>query len=184
MSYQPTNRTILTSLNSNHLQSNFSSKSLNHSLSFPSKSPHTRQEFKAESDINTIMARYIRTGELPHVNTIAPQYFEASGVDFQTHMQAIAEAKSLFAQLPSAIRNRFYNDPGQFVDFCSEPANRTELAHMGLLSPEATRSVLYPEPPQPTGRRVDYVSSPAPEFVSKSPVPSLPLGQSTPSSEA
>lgn len=147
MSYQPSNRTLLLSLNSDYLQSNYSSKSLKHSIHFPKTSKHTRQEFAAECDINTIMARYIRTGEMPHVNLRAPQYFDSSGVDFQTHMQAIGEAKSLFAELPSDIRNRFRNDPGQFIDFCSDPSNRTELAHMGLLSPEAARSVLRPSAP-------------------------------------
>lgn len=147
MSYQPNNRTLLLSLNSDHLQSNFSSKSLKHSIPFPKSSKHTRQEFAAECDINTIMARYIRTGEMPHINLRAPQYFDSSGVDFQTHMNAIGEAKSLFAELPSDIRNRFRNDPAQFIDFCGDPANRTELAHMGLLSPDATRSVLRPSSP-------------------------------------
>jgi len=119
------------------------------SLSFPLNSPHTRQEFRDESDINTIMARYLRTGELPHVNTIAPQYFDAAGIDFQTHMQSIADAKSLFAQLPSSVRFRFANDPGLFIDFCGDESNRPELARMGLLSPDAARKALHPTPPKP-----------------------------------
>lgn len=147
MSYQPTNRTPLSSPSAPHIQRPYTLKPRTFGISFPEKSRFTRQEFKDESDINTIMRRYLRTGELPHVNTLAPQYFDASPIDFQGHMQVIAEAKSLFAQLPASIRSRFYNNPGQFVDFCSDPANRTELAHMGLLSPEATRSVLNPVPP-------------------------------------
>lgn len=168
MSYQPSNRTPLTSFNSNSFQSFFSDKPRSHALTFPPQSKHTRQEFKEECDINTLMARYMRTGELPHVNLIAPQYFEAAGVDFQTHMLAVAQAKSLFAQLPSEIRNRFYNDPGQFVDFCSEPSNRVELAHMGLLSPEATRSVLNPTPPLATAPK----AAPAPSQAPSAPAPS------------
>lgn len=166
MSYQPSNRTTLYSHNPSNLQTHTTSKQLDFSIKFPPTSKHTRQEFKAECDINTIMGKYMRTGELPHVNLVAPQYFDASGVDFQTHMNAIAEAKSLFAQLPSAIRNRFYNDPGQFVDFCSEPANRTEMAQMGLLSPDVTRSILNPIPPTATTSK----TAPAPAESQPAPV--------------
>lgn len=152
--------TKLTINKNSNIQSPFSTK-LKQSLTFPSQSPHTRQEFKEESDINTIMARYMRTGELPHVNTQAPQYFDASGVDFQTHMEAVASAKSLFAQLPSNVRARFANDPGLFIDFCGEDGNRTELAKMGLLSPEATRKALTPTPPSAPAASVPPNASPS-----------------------
>lgn len=156
MSIQSNNRTKLISPKNSITQLQHSIKQ-KHSLKFPLNSPHTRQEFKEESDINTIMSRYMRTGELPHVNSVAPQYFDASGIDFQTHMEAVASAKSLFAQLPSHVRARFFNDPGQFIDFCGEEGNRSELAHMGLLSPEATRKALTPPVP------IDLQTKPAPE---------------------
>lgn len=166
MSLNLSNRTPLSTA-SNFYLSQYSAKPRLHGLTFPEVSPITRQEFKAECDINTLMAKYQRTGELPHVNLLTPQYFDAPGVDFHTHMNAVAQAKSLFAQLPSGVRNKFLNDPGRFIDFCSDPSNRTELAHMGLLSPEATRSVLNPTPPtamvtaKPTARPAPP-SDPAP----------------------
>lgn len=162
MSYNPSNRTKLFP-SSSPITSQFSTKS-RVSLTFPDRSPFTRQEFRDESDINTIMGRYLRTGELPHVNLIAPQYFDSEGVDFQAHMQVIAEAKTLFARLPSAIRSQFYNDPAHFVDYCSNPANRVDLAHMGLLSPSATREALNPEPPTApaSSRRVAPPAASAP----------------------
>jgi phage internal scaffolding protein len=116
-------------------------------LTFPENSPHTKQEFKAESDINTIMAQYMRTGELPKINEVAPQFLDVTDMDFQTHMNIIREAEELFAELPSSIRNRFQNDPGAFIDFTSDENNRPELARMGLLSTEATRAILSPTPP-------------------------------------
>lgn len=162
MSYNPLSRTPLTSSSTPFIRQ-YSSKP-RVSLSFPDRSPFTRQEFKEESDINTIMGRYLRTGELPHVNLIAPQYFDSDGIDFQGHMEVIAQAKTLFAQLPSAIRSRFYNDPAHFVDYCSDPAHRVELAHMGLLSPEATRLALNPSPPTDPvpAKRTARPASPAP----------------------
>jgi len=110
-------------------------------ISFPENSPHTKQEFKAEADINTIMARYNRTGELPQINLVAPQYLDVTGMDFHAHMNAIREAQNLFDSLPSQVRNRFQNDPGSFIDFCGDPDNRPELAKMGLLSTEATKAI-------------------------------------------
>lgn len=118
MSYDPNNRTL------RHQPSAFPSAYSDKpriQLTFPENSPHTRQEFKDESDINTIMAQYMRTGELPQVNLIAPQYLELSdGLSFQEQMQAVVDAQNLFAELPSQIRNRFQNDPGAFIDFCAD----------------------------------------------------------------
>lgn len=111
-------------------------------ISFPENSPHTKQEFKAEADINTIMARYNRTGELPQINLVAPQYLDVTDMDFHTHMNIIREAQDLFDALPSQVRNRFANDPGEFIDFCGDLNNHPELARMGLLSTEATKAIL------------------------------------------
>lgn len=130
------------------IRSNYSSKS-RYSISFPSVSPHTRQEFKDEADINVIMRRYQSTGELPHLNLMAPQYLDVSGIDFHEQMAYVAGAKSMFEELPSRIRSQFDNDPASFVVFCSDERNRVALAEMGLLSPEATRAALSPPTPNP-----------------------------------
>lgn len=111
-------------------------------MTFAENSPHTRQEFKDEADINTIMARYQRTGELPQLNLTAPQYLQLDGATFQEHMEFVAEAQSMFEELPSRIRNRFDNDPAKFLDFTSNENNRQELARMGLLSASATQEAL------------------------------------------
>lgn len=120
-------------------------------VSFPPDSRRfTRQEFKDECDINILMARYQSTGELPVLNQGTAQFLDVSAsMQFQDSMNFIAEAQSMFAELPSRIRDRFRNDPVQFLDFCSNSSNRRELAELGLLSPEATREVLNPPPPTP-----------------------------------
>lgn len=125
------------------------SEKLKIKIKFSPKSPYTRQEFKAESDINTIMRRYQSTGELPALNTRYPEYLDCTGIDFAAQMQFIAGAKSMFNSLPSAIRARFDNDPVAFVQFCGDDSNRVELAQMGLLSPEATKAALSPAAPNP-----------------------------------
>lgn len=145
MSYDPEYRTPYVQSKSPFLSA-YSVK-IKTPITFPENSPHTRQEFKAEADINTIMARYMRTGELPQINVVAPQFLDVTGMDFATHMAYIVEAQNLFDELPSEIRNRFQNDPGAFIDFCSDSNNRPELARMGLLSTEATKAILTQHPP-------------------------------------
>lgn len=114
---------------------------------FQENSPFTDQSAKDECDINTIMSRYAATGELPQLNQVAPQYLDVTQEDFQTHMQIVAEAKQLFDALPSKIRERFGHDPAAFLGFTSDPENRPELARMGLLTPEATQTILNPISP-------------------------------------
>jgi len=119
--------------------------STDYSLSFPPNSPVTKQSFAAECDINTIMSRYQSTGEMPVINQVVPQYLDLDQTDFQEAMQIVAVAQSLFAELPSAIRNRFQNDPGQFLDFTSNPDNAPEMRKLGLLKPAPLTSSDKPD---------------------------------------
>jgi len=105
-------------------------------LTFPTNSRWTKQSFKDECDINTIMRRYIQSGEMPVLNQKAPQYLDCTGIDYQQAMEFIAGAKTLFGEMPADIREKFENDPAQFLDFCSQEKNRPEMAEMGLLRPD------------------------------------------------
>lgn len=134
MSYNPKNPRPVSTLQP-LIKSTYSPK-LKVSVIFPDDSPHTKQEFADECDINVLLSRYQSTGEIPNLNERAPQYLDATGYDFQTHMDFIAGAKTLFQEMPSAIRNRFDNDPAKFLDFTSQEKNRPEMAEMGLLKPK------------------------------------------------
>jgi len=128
---------MINNANSNQpveIKSEFSPK-LKVAITFPSTSRWTKQSFKDECDINTIMRRYQSSGEIPNINQQAPQYLDATGFDYQEAMQFVAGAQSLFMDLPSEIRNRFNNDPAAFLDFTSQEKNRPEMAEMGLLNP-------------------------------------------------
>lgn len=108
-------------------------------------SPFTDQSAKDEADINTIMAKYQSTGELPVLNLAEANWLDVSEMEFQQHMNSVIEAQAMFAQLPSKIRDRFGNDPGAFLAFTSDAENITEIAKMGLLTPEATQKILNPQ---------------------------------------
>lgn len=88
-----------------------------------------------ETDINTIVRRFGLTGELP-TGVRQPTYGDYEDVmDYHTAMNAIAEANEAFEAMPADVRRRFDNDPGKFVDFCSDEANRDEAAKLGLVLP-------------------------------------------------
>lgn len=106
------------------------------SIAFDLDEGMTKQEFKDECDINIIMKRYEKTGVLEFVNKNEPQYVDVTGQDFQDAMQLIADARTLFEELPASVRLRFDNDPAKLLDFVHDDSNQAEAAALGLLSPE------------------------------------------------
>lgn len=110
----------------------YSSDRVRVQLVCPEGSGRTRQSFKEECDINNIMARFSRTGVLDFVNRLEPRYGDVTGLDYQQAMDVVATARSMFEDLPSALRARFENDPAQLLDFMADPANRDEAVKLGL----------------------------------------------------
>lgn len=108
---------------------------------FPSEENRTKQEFKDECDINNLMSKYLKTGVLDWVNKNEPKYGEISGLDFRQAQELIAEGATMFHELPASIRDTFQNDPSEFLEFASNPANKQEMAAMGLLSPAAMQAL-------------------------------------------
>lgn len=94
------------------------------------------QDQKDEVDINTLVRRFGLTGQLPQ-NVRAPMWGDFSEVgDYQSAMQATIDARNSFMQMPPDVRARFQNDPGAFVDFCSDDKNVDEMRKMGLCLPQ------------------------------------------------
>lgn len=101
-------------------------------MAFPSVGK-TKQSFKDECDINVIMSRYMKTGVIDFVNKHQGRYGDVTGLDYQSAMQTISFAQSLFHELPSSVRTRFENDPAQFMDFVHDPSNEAEMHSLGLM---------------------------------------------------
>lgn len=109
----------------------------------------TKQSFQKECDINTLLARYQKTGLLTHVAAYQGDYSDLSDVpDYHTAMNAILNAQFAFDTLPSSIRKHFNNDPAQFLDFVSDPDNADEMQEMGLI-PAAPIQEPVPQAPEP-----------------------------------
>ena len=94
----------------------------------------TQQHHKDECDINVILERFGKTGQVP-VNAISGQYGDFSGVhDYHTALNAIIASESEFAALPAQIRSRFQNDPSNLIEFLDNPVNKAEAESLGLIN--------------------------------------------------
>jgi phage internal scaffolding protein len=92
-----------------------------------------QQHHKDECDINQILERFGKTGQMP-VNAISGTYGDFSGVvDYHTAMNALIAAESEFDALPAKIRARFDNEPTNLIDFMNDPRNRKEAETLGLV---------------------------------------------------
>lgn len=104
------------------------------STRYVEKSPgRTRQEDLERSNINNIVSRYHKTGELP-VKNREVFFADVSALpDFQSAMEIVDKAREGFMSLPAVVRALHDNDPAKFVDWTADPANRDEMVRMGLL---------------------------------------------------
>jgi len=55
-------------------------------------------------------------------------------------MNTVIVAQSAFDALPARIRERFRNDPAQFLHFMSEDSNLPEMIKLGLATPTPKES--------------------------------------------
>jgi len=95
-----------------------------------------QQHQKDDADINTIVARFGLTGELPNSN-IAPRYGDFShAVDYHTAMNSVIGAQNDFMKLPANLRSRFQNDPAALIEFLADVNNRPEAESLGLVTPK------------------------------------------------
>ena len=97
----------------------------------------TQQQFKEESDINTIVDRFMKSGVLPNPINM-PQYMDSEGIfDFQTAMNYVRQADENFMRMDAKVRARFNNSPQEFLMFFADPANTDEAIRLGLAIPQA-----------------------------------------------
>lgn len=107
----------------------------------------THQSFVPECDINNVMRKFEKTGVLEHRNTFEGSYSDFIDVpqDYHEAMQQVLDAEAMFMTLPGKVRKRFENDPGEFLDFVSDPKNRDEMKKLGLLKEEYNAPESAPE---------------------------------------
>lgn len=115
----------------------------------PSK---TKQSFKDDVEINSVIARYNKTGILPQLRTTPAHYGDYSQpIDYQDAQNKIMLADELFGNLPAQIRRTFNDDPAEFLNFATNPENKEKMQEMGLIPPSSVSE----RSPDPTGDPAD-----------------------------
>ncbi len=139
-------------------------------ISFPGTG-RTKQSFLDECDVNYIMNKWKRTGELPPDQERPATYGDFSNVaDYMQAKNSMLESDRAFADLPSWLRQRFMNDPAELLAFVDGAENLEEARKLGLIAPappEAqpepapeTPPATEPETPPPTGTEGVTVTPP------------------------
>ena len=92
-----------------------------------------QQHFLKECDVREIIKRNDRTGIIQHVNRGVAQYADVSDVkDYKEALEMINSSMESFMGLPSDIRKLFDNDPGEFFEFATNPANADKNGRDGV----------------------------------------------------
>lgn len=93
----------------------------------------TEQAHGNACNINTIVNRYKAGQPLPERDG-QPNFGDFSQVvDYHEAVTQVDEAETAFMALPASLRKHFNNDPGQLLQFISDPNNRDEAIRLGLL---------------------------------------------------
>lgn len=102
----------------------------------------TLQAHAEECDVNRIMARWEKTGQLPDNGHREPQFGDVSEVpDLQSAQNIFIEAQACFGALDARVRARFGNSPVALYEWLADPENLEEAAKLGLFKPEAVQRV-------------------------------------------
>lgn len=114
-----------------------------------SEPSRTKQSDADAADINKILERYQRTGQLPEMIKSEPRYGDFSDApSFLEASQIVLLAQTQFENLDAHVRKRFQNDPYQFLDFASNPDNASELVKLGLASEIPSSNPSTPSQPE------------------------------------
>lgn len=100
----------------------------------PSK---TDQSFQKECDVNNIIAKYKKTGQLTHLNKRQGVYADISDLpDLMGAHQIVQTAHDTFMQLPAEFRRELNNDPNRMIEYLQDPKNTPKAIELGLLTPK------------------------------------------------
>lgn len=106
-----------------------------------------QQQFKDDCDVNVIVSRFIKTGQLPQVTAQAMygNFLDAPD-SYQDALNSVIQAQDGFDELPAKLRERFGNDPYELLKFVSDEKNRDEAISLGLIASPAPSEPSVPTP--------------------------------------
>lgn len=128
------------------------------------KPPHTRTRVQTEitdtktkcvqseaknADINNIVAKAYKTGQLPILMNRQPMTELPDVESYQDAMNKVVFANQAFERLPSAIRNEFGNDPSNMLRAVhnseTSPETKAKLQRLGILNMPPAEPLSVPE---------------------------------------
>lgn len=93
----------------------------------------TQDQFIEDCDVNVIMARYMKTGEMPPINGRTGVYGDFTELpSYQEALHTLTKANDMFMDIPAHIRLRFENDPQKLMDYLADSKNDEEAIKLGL----------------------------------------------------
>lgn len=111
-----------------------------------------QQQHKDAVNANRIVEKFERTGLMPPIRS-GGVYGDVSEIgDYQAAIEQVARAEEAFMELPAKVRDRFDNDPGKFLEFVGEPANKDEAVKLGLIEAPLTGASSAPAEAKPAGQ--------------------------------
>lgn len=114
----------------------------------------TDQSLAQETDVNYIVNKYMKTGQLSHLRNAQGSYQDVSEFgDTLDALNKLTKAQNTFDELPSQLRERFGNSPIQMVEFLQNPANHAEAIKLGMMTPKPTNPESRTRDPETTEGR-------------------------------
>jgi len=117
----------------------------------------TKQQFKEECDINTIMKKFEKTGLINHIKE-GGTYGDFTNVsDYHAALNQVIEADEAFMTLPASTRKKFDNDAAKMIAFLDDSKNDEEAIKLGLKPKPITdnQSDLKPAKAEPQASQGD-----------------------------
>lgn len=104
----------------------------------PPKGVRVQQHHKVGNSAAEIMAKHVRGPNrlLPPGNPQDPiplTFKQVSSLSYHEMLNKVSGIRSIFERLPSALRQRFGNDPEKMLSFTEDPNNRKESVRLGLV---------------------------------------------------
>lgn len=93
----------------------------------------TQQQFADQVDVNKIVRRFMSSGQVPVLQD-NPRFGDFPTIDLHEAMNIVRSTEEAFMRLPSQLRKRFGNDPGELWTWLQDPANDDEAVKLGLFT--------------------------------------------------
>jgi len=93
----------------------------------------TKQSFTKDSDIRTILQKYVKTGILGDpLKTPLYGDFTHTTEDFVNSVNTVTQVRAWFDAQPAKVREHFQNDPLRCLEIVQKAENSHEAEKMGL----------------------------------------------------